>query len=231
MEILDFNKRDTWNEDVLDFLYEKGKSRLPWSDYWGFREELLDSFEDEIFGLLEDNLFRAWHFTRILNPEAILEIGLKPLTLELYEDEILPTILGLFDVAEQELIKEVHLGEMQGKQWSNRKNQIWFSCDNKFLMGEGVERFWKTFGGEYSMVLMNMSGINNGLEKIKNLGFPVAFELEIPFSKVNSTCRSQIMKEFIDDLFNPQYYKEFTANRPEGFIMEKIIPIKSTNLF
>jgi hypothetical protein len=219
--VIDFSDATTFHKPVLELIKKNGipsfKNNL---EYEGYRSEIKEKLYSKLFDLLNDLTFKAYHFSRVLNVEKILQDGLIPLSLNFYEEHILPIVVEQFSKNEKKKILETHKEDYSFKSFKNRENQLSFTTDKSFSYADGGSRFWKTFGGEYTLTLINASQIEDGHSKISELGTPYVFELEIPISDVDFICKSQIIETFINYVFYPGYDYGF----PEGFIKKTVIP-------
>lgn len=212
---------------VLEFIREVGGVYFPNDGYEDFRHDLNGEINSQINCILGNTFFKAYHFSRVLEIEKILQEGLKPRTLQFFEQQILPLILKQFSPVESKVIlKEQKRNVNDTEFFDSSQIQMCFTTDNKFSYADGGSRFWETFGGEYTLALIKSSGIENGLSKLTGIGEPYVFELEVQYSKTNLTCRSQVINMLIDHI----YYPDFSNDFPEGFVRETIIPLKAVKL-
>lgn len=224
--MIDFNDLNTFPTATIKLIKEKSNSYSSFENYEEFKNSVFQLNRDEIEELLKESKFKAYHFSRVLNCNEILENGLKPLSLEFFDKNILPRILDLFDNKEKQTLLKLHEDFKIKNTFKNREDQISFTTDRNFSYADGGSRFWKTFGGEYALVLVNSAKIKAGVEKLGNIGTPYVFELEINYSEVNLLCTDQIIRKLIDLIYNTS----ITNNFPEGYIRKTILPKKAEKL-
>ena len=178
----------------------------------------------EIRNFLKENTALAWHCTRTKTPEKILIEGLKPLSIEFFNDSILPEVLAKSNERQKSKFIEILASPSFKKKYGGRFNQIWFYFDKKETTSEYSKlQYLNCFGGELLKIILTELGEEELEENLKNVGQPYVVELVINLNQVEGLegIASIILKNFLSK--SDQNLISSSQNVVGGYIKGKAI--------
>ena len=187
---------DYWAESQRLFIAREAQTVRgpPEENVYGFQYQRL---KEDAAVLLKARTIRAWHFTRLTDPEvaAIRTDGMRPMSLELIERRLSQLVkLGIIDraTAHQLFAASPYHRQFQG----NREGRIWLSAQPYPLDDSGVTGLMGGWGGES----VNFDHLDGPIAKLLwSIGQPRVIEVSLPLAV---TTRAYQAAENVLDSFS-----------------------------
>lgn len=152
-----------------------------------------------IFESLIGKSLKAWHCTKLVTPDMVIENGLKTLSPEMYEEIIMSELQKHLSSIDFDNYLKAHKVFIAKGYYENRQKMIWFILNKEMSFHEngGCHDFFKFYGGEVTrrIVEFRMPHLMNTLQK---LGKAYLVEFEIGFDELPEHRKSFVTQHFLE---------------------------------
>lgn len=205
---IDFGEIETWPEMLKRLVFDHSEKvsqekKAEWENiqsgkahYQFIEMPIYDRVKSEIEEFLSGSTALAWHCTKLIHPNRVIQNGIRPFKVSFIKEIIcseLNDFLGRND--QQRIIREIEEYEEDGF-FESREKQIWFLLNKAMCSDTGCHEFFEFFGGEGLRRVIE-SELPEYVPIFQQVGAPYLIEFPVELSQISSYQLSNLADELI----------------------------------
>lgn len=174
-KIIELQDKRTWTKELKDSIYQK------------------HNFD----AIIQKYKIVGYHYTNLINIDDVFKNGIKGLNTKVIRN--IKDNINMIYPEKIEVINKSFEDYIRKYNFDNRKNKIFFCCDNKQI-NNGFDYIFKYYGGEVTYNVFNNDIL--GKELLLNIGKPYIIKFLYNFNDLDCYRIDNLKQKMINKLLN-----------------------------